>query len=130
MDTYQRGLEVEADNEELQEGMSRCMDALDRFMSGQVSEEELALRREKAMADPEIQARSSSRTRVRGGERPPLPDSSWPFLDPQNILMDPIMRTVLKDFQENPRAAQNHLKDPVISMKLGKLVRSGIVRMG
>lgn len=77
------------------------MEAINRFMSGQASPEELEARREKAMADPEIQA----------------------------ILTDPIMRNVLRDFQENPRAAQQHLKDPVISMKLSKLVRNGVVRL-
>lgn len=36
---------------------------------------------------------------------------------------------VLQDFQENPAAAQKHLKEPTIAAKLQKLVSAGIVRM-
>ena len=43
-----------------------------------MSEEELKERQERAMADPEI----------------------------QTILMDPVMRQVLNDFQNDPKAAQ------------------------
>lgn len=71
-------------------------------MNGTATEEEIKIRRERAMSDPEI----------------------------QSILTDPVMRNVLRDFQENPRAAQDHLKDPAINFKLNKLVRAGIVRMG
>lgn len=66
-----------------------------------MSEEELAARREKAMADPNI----------------------------QNILTDPVMRQVLQDFQESPQGAQRHLKNPMIMEKLQKLINAGIVRM-
>lgn len=76
----------------------------------------------------------------------------------QNILTDPIMRQVssnvcfvgilessclytvanvvtflvsqvLIDFQENPRAAQEHLKNPGVMQKIQKLVSAGIVQM-
>lgn len=76
----------------------------------------------------------------------------------QNILTDPIMRQVssnlnllchldgsvyvsvvhtndagnvlqvLMDFQENPRAAQDHLKDPGVAQKIQKLINAGIVQ--
>ncbi len=36
---------------------------------------------------------------------------------------------VLQDFQENPAAAQAHLKQPAIMAKIQKLVSAGIVRM-
>lgn len=73
-----------------------------QFMSGDATEEELAQRRTRAMADPEI----------------------------QNIMTDPVMRQVLQDLQENPRTAQKHMQEPQIRMKLDKLIKSGIVRMG
>lgn len=73
-----------------------------QFMTGDASEEELAQRRARAMADPEI----------------------------QNIMTDPVMRQVLQDLQENPRTAQKHMQQPQIRMKLDKLIKSGIVRMG
>jgi len=39
------------------------------------------------------------------------------------------VRQVLQDFQENPTAAQKHLKQPQIMEKLQKLINAGIVRM-
>lgn len=75
---------------------------MSQFASGDVSEEELKQRQQRAMQDPEI----------------------------QNIMMDPVMQQVLKDFQENPGAAQQHLRNAAIRQKLNKLVAAGIVRMG
>lgn len=73
-----------------------------QFMTGDASEEELAQRRTRAMNDPEI----------------------------QNIMTDPVMRQVLQDLQEDPRTAAKHMSQPQIRMKLDKLVKAGIVRMG
>ena len=36
---------------------------------------------------------------------------------------------VLIDFQENPKAAQEHLKNPQVMHKIQKLVGAGIVQM-
>jgi stress-induced-phosphoprotein 1 len=36
---------------------------------------------------------------------------------------------VLIDFQENPRAAQEHMKNPGVMQKIQKLVTAGIVQM-
>jgi stress-induced-phosphoprotein 1 len=47
----------------------------------------------------------------------------------QNILSDPIMRQVLTDFQENPKAAQEHMKNPMVMGKIQKLVNAGIVQV-
>lgn len=73
-----------------------------QFVSGDASEEELAQRRARAMSDPEI----------------------------QNIMTDPVMRQVLQDLQEDPRTAQKHMQQPQIRLKLDKLIKAGIVRMG
>lgn len=102
LETYQAGLEHEPDNQEMREGLRRCMEAIARFNSGEVTEDELKARQERALADPEI----------------------------QSILRDPIMQQVLKDFQENPTAAQEHLRNGGIRAKLNKLMAAGIVRMG
>lgn len=48
---------------------------------------------------------------------------------PQGILKDPVMQNVLRDFQEDPRAAQSHLKSPEIMAKLNKLIGAGIVQV-
>lgn len=47
----------------------------------------------------------------------------------QNILRDPVMRQVLDDFQNDPRAAQHHLKNPDIHWKISKLVSAGIIQL-
>jgi stress-induced-phosphoprotein 1 len=47
----------------------------------------------------------------------------------QGILSDPIMRQVLTDFQENPKSAQEHMKNPMVMGKIQKLVNAGIVQV-
>jgi hypothetical protein len=99
---YEAGLAHEPESEELKEGVRRCVQQINKGARGELSEEEAAERRERAMADPEIQL----------------------------ILTDPIMRQVLNDFAENPKAAQHHTKNADIMAKLQKLIAAGIVRMG
>ncbi|XP_012233387.1 stress-induced-phosphoprotein 1 [Linepithema humile] len=55
--------------------------------------------RKRAMADPEI----------------------------QTILRDPAMRLILEQMQSDPRALQDHLKNPDIAAKLQKLLESGLI---
>nr|QKY15294.1 heat shock protein STi (STI) [Polytomella parva] len=100
-ETYRAGLVHEPDNDELKEGVAKCFDAISRFAMGEASAEELKERQAKSMADPDV----------------------------QNILRDPVMQNVLRDFQENPREAQQHLKNPSIMGKLNKLVAAGIVQL-
>eukprot|EP00884_Botryococcus_braunii_P003465 jgi/Botrbrau1/13119/Bobra.0187s0076.1 len=101
LQTYEQGLKHDPENDELREGVVRCMEAISKLNRGEASEEELKQRQAKAMADPEI----------------------------QNILTDPIMRQVLQDFQEDPVGAQKHLKQPHIMQNIQKLVSAGIVRL-
>ncbi|KAK9823595.1 hypothetical protein WJX72_004113 [[Myrmecia] bisecta] len=99
--TYEEGLKQDPGNQELKEGMQRCIEAINKLTRGEATEEELKERQAKGMADPDV----------------------------QNILMDPVMRQVLNDMQQDPRAAQKHLKHPDIAAKLQKLVNAGIVQM-
>lgn len=101
MATYEAGLLHEPDNAELKEGIMRCLQAIDRIAHGDASEEEIKDRQARAMADPDV----------------------------QNILMDPIMRQVLDDFQTDPRAARHHLQNPEIHRKISKLVSAGIIQL-
>uniref|UniRef100_A0A061R1E4 Stress-induced-phosphoprotein 1 n=1 Tax=Tetraselmis sp. GSL018 TaxID=582737 RepID=A0A061R1E4_9CHLO len=101
MDTYQKGLKVDPDNAELKQGLHRCIAQINAMNQGDVSEDELKQRQARAMADPEI----------------------------QGILSDPVMRQVLHDMQENPQAAQEHMRHPEIVAKIQKLVGAGIVQM-
>ncbi|CAM0903594.1 unnamed protein product [Alopecurus aequalis] len=100
-ETYQEGLKHDPNNQELLDGVKRCFQQISKANRGELTPEELKERQGKAMQDPEI----------------------------QNILTDPVMRQVLIDFQENPRAAQEHLKNPGVKQKIMKLVSAGIVQM-
>lgn len=119
--TYTAGLKHDADNEELKDGVRRCVEQINRAQRGELSEEEMAERREKGMQDPEIQM----------------------------ILTDPVMRQVLNDFQNDPKAARHHQQvrsihcacmepDPFvraaqnagIMAKVQKLISAGILRVG
>ncbi|KAJ6341966.1 hypothetical protein OIU78_009997 [Salix suchowensis] len=101
LETYQEGLKHDPHNQELLDGVRRCVEQLNKASRGDLSPEELKERQAKAMQDPEI----------------------------QNILSDPVMRQVLVDFQENPKAAQEHMKNPMVTSKIQKLVQAGIVQM-
>ncbi|KAJ9173436.1 hypothetical protein P3X46_016571 [Hevea brasiliensis] len=101
LETYQEGLKHDPQNQELLDGVRRCVEQLNKASRGDISPEELKERQAKAMQDPEI----------------------------QNILSDPVMRQVLVDFQENPKAAQEHMKNPMVMNKIQKLVNAGIVQI-
>ncbi|XP_065063810.1 stress-induced-phosphoprotein 1-like [Rhopilema esculentum] len=47
----------------------------------------------------------------------------------QSIMMDPAMRMILEQMQEDPRAATEHLRNPEIAMKIKKLMDAGILSM-
>ncbi|XP_044477178.1 hsp70-Hsp90 organizing protein 3-like [Mangifera indica] len=101
LETYQEGLKHDPENQELLDGMRRCVQQINKAGRGELSTEELKERQAKAMQDPEI----------------------------QNILSDPVMRQVLADFQENPKAAQDHMKNPMVMNKIQKLINAGIVQI-
>ncbi|OCF57171.1 stress-induced-phosphoprotein 1 [Kwoniella mangroviensis CBS 10435] len=46
----------------------------------------------------------------------------------QEIMSDPIMRQILSDAQQNPKALQDHMKNPMIAQKIQKLINAGIIR--
>ncbi|XP_044755662.1 stress-induced-phosphoprotein 1 [Coccinella septempunctata] len=45
----------------------------------------------------------------------------------QQILRDPAMRLILEQMQNDPRALQDHLKNPDIAAKIQKLLASGLI---
>ncbi len=48
----------------------------------------------------------------------------------QAIVSDPVMRQILQDMKDDPKAAANHLKNPQVAQKIQKLIAAGIVRTG
>ncbi|RWS25050.1 stress-induced-phosphoprotein 1-like protein, partial [Leptotrombidium deliense] len=45
----------------------------------------------------------------------------------QKILGDPAMRLILEQMQSDPKAAQDHLKNPEIAAKIEKLIEAGLI---
>lgn len=45
----------------------------------------------------------------------------------QQILKDPAMRMILEQMQNDPRALQDHLKNPDVAAKIQKLLQSGLI---
>ncbi|CAI0413745.1 unnamed protein product [Linum tenue] len=101
LETYQEGLKYDSKNQELLDGIRRCVEQMNKASRGDLSPEELKERQAKAMHDPEV----------------------------QNILSDPVMRQVLQDIQEDPKAAQEHMKNPMVMNKIQKLVNAGIIQV-
>ncbi|KAJ3268167.1 Hsp90 cochaperone [Terramyces sp. JEL0728] len=48
----------------------------------------------------------------------------------QKVLGDPVMQSILQQMQQDPKAAQDHLKNPVIAQKIQTLVNAGIISFG
>ncbi|KAL4352008.1 hypothetical protein GQ457_06G038160 [Hibiscus cannabinus] len=88
LETYQEGLKHDPNNQELLDGVRRCVEQINKASRGDFTPEELKERQAKAMQDP-------------------------------------VMRQVLIDFQENPKAAQEHTKNPMVMNKIQKLVTAG-----
>uniref|UniRef100_U5EX44 Stress-induced-phosphoprotein 1 n=1 Tax=Corethrella appendiculata TaxID=1370023 RepID=U5EX44_9DIPT len=47
----------------------------------------------------------------------------------QQILKDPAMRVILEQMQTDPKAVQEHLKNPQVASKIQKLYESGIIQI-
>jgi len=99
LETYDKGLKLEPENSELVEAIERTLNAINaRQSTSDAQSEKEAL--EAASRDPEI----------------------------QQILSDPLIRKVLQDLQSDPRAAQAHLRDPIIGAKIQKLIAAGVLK--
>lgn len=46
----------------------------------------------------------------------------------REIMADPVMRQILGQMQEDPRAAQEHLKNPAVMEKISKLIAAGVIK--
>jgi stress-induced-phosphoprotein 1 len=46
----------------------------------------------------------------------------------QDILNDPVMNQILRDITDNPKAAADHWKNPLVREKLEKLMDAGVLR--
>lgn len=98
MDSYQKGLELDPDNAPCKEGLRKVTMQIN-YGRATMTDEQKKEQADHAMADPEI----------------------------QSILTDPVVQQVLRDFGENPAAAQKAMADPGMRAKIQRLIASGIV---
>ena len=83
---------------------SNCTEALDGFRACSIdsASRDPEEVRKRAMNDPEV----------------------------QKILNDPAMRMILEQMQSDPKAIQEHLKNPEVARKFMKLQEVGLVQVG
>lgn len=100
LESYKKGLALDPSNAACREGLQKVTSMIN-YGSANMTDEERKERAAHAMADPEI----------------------------QSILQDPVINQVLRDFQENPTAANKAMMDPNVRPKIEKLIASGILQM-
>lgn len=101
LESYKAGLIIEPDNAACKQGLQKVQQQI-AYGRANMTEAEKKEQAAHAMADPEIQA----------------------------ILQDPVLQQVLRDFQENPSAAQAAMNDPSMRAKINKLIAAGIIETG
>jgi stress-induced-phosphoprotein 1 len=97
-ESYAKGLELDKDNAACKEGLRKCIAAM-TYGRQNMTEEEKKQQAAHAMADPEI----------------------------QSIITDPVIQQVLRDFSENPAAAQKAMNDTSVRQKINKLIAAGVL---
>lgn len=101
LDSYKTGLDIDSTNAACKEGL-RKVTTMINYGNSTMTEDEKLERARHGMADPEI----------------------------QSILQDPMMQQILKDFNENPQAANKAMANPAVRAKIEKLIASGVVQTG
>jgi stress-induced-phosphoprotein 1 len=100
-ESYQKGLELDHDNASCKEGLRKTIEKLS-YGRRDMSDEDKKEQAAHAMADPAI----------------------------QSIVSDPVIQQVLRDFQENPQAAQDAMKNAGVRQKIQTLIEAGIIETG
>ncbi|VEU44721.1 unnamed protein product [Pseudo-nitzschia multistriata] len=98
MESYKNGLEIDPKNAACKDGLQKVTMQIN-YGRSQMTDEQKREQAAHAMADPEIQA----------------------------ILQDPLVQQTLRDFGENPSAAQQAMNDPHMRGKIQKLIAAGVV---
>ena len=97
-ESYQTGLELDANNAACKDGLRKAVEKL-TWGRSHMSADDKKEQAAHAMADPAI----------------------------QSILTDPVIQQVLRDFQENPSAAQEAMANAGVRQKIQTLIDAGII---
>eukprot|EP01135_Chromosphaera_perkinsii_P012040 Nk52_evm3s2578 gene=Nk52_evmTU3s2578 len=98
---YEDGLKRCPENQEMKDGIVRCQQTM--FAGANTNNEGKTreqMAQEAIARDPEL----------------------------QEILADPVMQSILQQMSQDPGAAKDHLKNPMIAAKIQKLINAGIVQ--
>merc|ERR1712232_1323936 len=98
LESYKKGLELDSENAVRKEGLRKVTQQIN-YGRANMTDDQKKEQAAHALADPEI----------------------------QSILQDPIVQQVLRDFGENPTAAQQAMMDPDMRDKIQKLIAAGVV---
>lgn len=120
MQAYEAGLEHDPQNKELQDGknniiiitkQTKTLQFIFVWFSG-ISRVQQSLQAQDSKLTDEERAQNAMR-------------------DPEvaQILGDPAMRVILDQISQEPKALNDHLKNPVVRTKIQKLIDSGILRV-
>jgi stress-induced-phosphoprotein 1 len=97
-ESYKKGLEIDPENKACREGLQKCAQQIS-YGRRNMTDEEKKEQYAHAMADPEI----------------------------QSIISDPVIQQILREFNENPTAAQQAMANPGVRQKIQKLIAAGII---
>uniref|UniRef100_A0A7S4EFH0 Hsp70-Hsp90 organising protein n=2 Tax=Pseudo-nitzschia australis TaxID=44445 RepID=A0A7S4EFH0_9STRA len=98
MESYKKGLQIDPTNAACKDGLQKVTMQIN-YGRSQMTDEQKKEQAAHAMADPDIQA----------------------------ILQDPVVQQTLRDFGENPAAAQQAMSNPGMREKIQKLIAAGVV---
>lgn len=101
LESYKKGLGVDMENVACREGLKKVQMQISVGRRN-MTDEEKKQQATQAMQDPEIQA----------------------------ILSDPVMQQTLKDIGEDPSAATKAYANPMMKMKIDKLIAAGVIETG
>lgn len=101
LESYKKGLELDPKNTSCKEGLVKVQQQIN-YGRANMTDEQKKEQAAHAMADPDI----------------------------QSILQDPVVQQVLRDFGENPNAAQQAMRDAGMRAKIQKLIAAGVLETG
>ncbi|KAJ6232157.1 hsp70-hsp90 organizing protein [Anaeramoeba flamelloides] len=100
MKIYQEALEIDPKNKEASNGLTKTIRAIQLEQQKTQNGEVDEEKIKRAMSDPEI----------------------------RQILSDPLFRKILDDINNDPRAREKHLQDPLVRDKISKLMQAGVIK--
>ncbi|OZJ02857.1 hypothetical protein BZG36_03218 [Bifiguratus adelaidae] len=115
---YTRKAAVEFAKKDYSECLETCMLAKEKDKDGKLSHE-IQQQMMKCYAAMNAQGGESQEETLKRAANDP---------EVQRILGDPVMQQILQQMQQDPMAAQEHLKNPQIAAKIRKLIAAGILK--